>query len=138
MSKGIEMKSLYSIFLAAFFVFDCAAFAGEPKKADPPKAYDGEGLAPLAPSDVDRLKVFPFDVSICKINAIPAGYIIVSEGSSISCPGSFPNAWTIRQPGQTDVACKVSPIPSNYSIIGEGSSIQCPGSFPNTWTIRRI
>ncbi|WP_344750756.1 hypothetical protein, partial [Micromonospora olivasterospora] len=30
-------------------------------------------------------------MTICKSSPIPAGYVIIAEGSSISCPGSFPN-----------------------------------------------
>jgi hypothetical protein len=63
---------------------------------------------------------------------------LVGEGSSASCPGQFPNTWTIRQPSPVEIVCKVSPIPSGYVIQAEGNSGSCPGTFPNTWTIRRV
>jgi hypothetical protein len=113
-------------------------FAQVAQRDEPAKAYSPEGLAPLTNDQVERLKTYPFDVVICKTNQIPAGYVIVAQGSSVSCPGSFPNTWTIKQPGATEVVCKVSPIPGNYVIQGEGSSVSCPGSFPNTWSIRRV
>ena len=125
-----------------FAIFSLAAisfsYAQAPRSADPPKLYSPDGLTPLPNDQLKRLNAYPFDVVICKNNQIPSGYVIVGEGSSISCPGSFPNTWTIKPPGVTEVVCKVSPIPSNYVIQGEGSSISCPGSFPNTLSIRHV
>lgn len=111
---------------------------GQPRYADPSKPYSPEGLTPLTDEEKKKLEIYPFDVVICKISQVPSGYVIVAEGSSVSCPGSFPNTWTIKLPSATEVVCKVSPVPSNYVIQGEGSSVSCPGSFPNTWTIRRV
>jgi hypothetical protein len=125
-----------ALFVAALAI--SGAYAQAPREAEPAKPYSPEGLSPIPEDQIQRLRAFPFDVVICKINQIPGGYVIIAEGSSVSCPGPFPNTWTIKQPGATEVVCKVSPIPSNYVVQGQGSSVSCPGSFPNTWTIRRV
>jgi hypothetical protein len=87
-----------------------------------------------------RLASLPATASvvICKGQQIPSGYVIVAEGSSISCPGNFPNTWTIKQPALTETVCSVSPVPNGYVVVGTGSSISCPGNFPNTKTIRKV
>ena len=93
----------------------------------------------LSTEQFQKLESFPAGkISICKDQQIPQGYVIVSQGSSIACPGSFPNIWNIKRPGSTEVVCNISPIPSDYVKIAEGSSIGCPGSFPNTWTIQKV
>jgi hypothetical protein len=35
--------------------------------------------------------------TICKSQPVPTGYVIIREGISGSCPGSFPNTRTIRR-----------------------------------------
>jgi len=97
-------------------------------------------LKPLNKDQLKKLETLPGGerLVICKGYAIPTGWVIIGEIPSTSCPGSFPNAWVIKQPGLTEVVCKVSPIPSNYVRIGEGPSTSCPGHFPNAWTIHRV
>lgn len=130
------MKRVMMIF--ALLALSTEVQAQDLKYAEPPSPYAPEGLIPLSDEQQKALEVYAFDTVICKVNAVPSGFVIVAEGSSVQCPGSFPNTWTIKRPGVTEVVCKVSPIPSSYVIQGEGSSVQCPGSFPNTWTIRRV
>lgn len=36
--------------------------------------------------------------TICKSFPVPAGYVVIGQGSAASCPGSFPNTWTIELP----------------------------------------
>ena len=95
---------------------------------------------PLTEEELHRVESLPAgsSVVICKGQQIPTGYVIIAEGSSISCPGNFPNTWTIKKPAMTEVVCSVSPIPSGYVVIGTGSSISCPGNFPNTKTIKKV
>lgn len=112
----------------------------KPKRAKKPKTLNQREMTPLTKDQLNRLEALPAGeiVGICKGQAIPSDMVIVGEGSSINCPGHFPNIWYIKRPGTTEVVCKVSPIPPDYVKVGEGSSISCPGSFPNTWTIRKV
>jgi hypothetical protein len=104
------------------------------------KAASTKKKTPLTKAQLVRLKKLPagFPVTICKNQAIPDGWVITSETSTISCNGDFPNAWTIERPGPFTTICRVSPIPNGYKVTGTGSSATCPGSFPNTVTIQPI
>ena len=110
------------------------------KRDKKPVRLSQKQLSPLTDDQLAKLETVPAGeiVTICQGQAIPSGWVIVSQGSSINCPGNFPNTWNIKKPGATEVVCSVSPIPANYVIVGQGSSINCPGSFPNTETIRKV
>lgn len=107
------------------------------KMADEAKVIDQRSLAPLSEEQLKKMQMAG-DVSLCKNQQIPNGWVVIAEGSNASCPGNFPNTWTIRQPGPVESICKVSPIPAGYIIQGEASHGLCPGRFPNTWQIRRL
>ena len=93
--------------------------------------YSTTNVVQAAPQPIATLQ----SLTICKNQAIPSGYVIIREGSRASCPGNFPNTWTITIPASTQTICKISPFPSGYVIIRESSSAGCPGNFPNTWII---
>ncbi len=99
-----------------------------------------KGLSPLTEDQLAKLNAVSAGeiIAICKGQTIPNGWVIVSEGSSINCPGNFPNTWNIKKPGSQETVCSVSPIPPDYVVVGEGNNIYCPGSFPNAKIIRKV
>ena len=99
---------------------------------EPPKA---DVLDSLGPNET---------IEICSNQPIPDGFVIVSCGSSMSCPNwsvAGCNTFSIKRPGLVETICSSSPIPQGYVVVSWGKSMDCPGftvTGTNTKTIEKI
>lgn len=97
-----------------------------------------ENLKPAFLNSVKAGTVVP----ICSGQPVPQGWVVVSWGNSMSCPGWTPggmNVMNIKQPGPTETICSGSPIPPGYVVVSWGNSMNCPGWTPggmNTMNIK--
>jgi hypothetical protein len=80
-------------------------------------------------------------MTICTNQPTPQGYVDISYGNSMSCPGWSPNGMNtknIQLPTNNISVCSSSPIPNGYVVTRYGSSMSCPSWSPtgsNTMTL---
>jgi len=73
---------------------------------------------------------------------IPSGYVVTGETVSSDCARSSDpqipnNAWTIRQPSDSQTVCKGFPLPRGFVMVKEVLTAQCPDKQgKNAWVIR--
>lgn len=69
------------------------------------------------------------DKPICAVDAIPKGFVVVSEKVSSQCGGQL--ELTIKKPGPAEVVCDGSPIPEGYQVMSQVASERCSTASRN-------
>lgn len=123
------MRIVHSTALAAALLAIFAACADSPTNP-------GAAAAPSA------RRMYTNGTQICSNQAVPAGYVIISASSVMSCPNWSPtlyNRYLVGIPGTQEIVCSNSPVPSNYVLISVGSNTNCPNwtaTTKNTYSIK--
>lgn len=129
-------KLIASCALVALGAFN--VYAQQPSGVNSEGVYGSGAMTASGSQLLNRANFFPV---VCKINGVPANYVIIGQQMSGSCPSGYSspyNAWEIKIPGGQEIICKVSPIPAGYVVIREEVSGKCPAVYGSQYAARFI